>query len=231
MTDSILLEREGAVAEVVLNRPARKNALSPEAMTALTDVLRDVADDSAVGAVLIRGADGFFSSGLDLKEISTGNPPTPLWIAAHTALAALDVPVVGALTGGAINAGAALALACDLLVVGEQSYLQVKEAEMGMTPPVNAAWLGMRYPASVGLQLALSCRRFPGPELHRLGIALDVVADDAVLDHARGLATTLAGFPNRGAARTKRALRDARGEPDRPFASVVEAALASRRSS
>lgn len=231
MSAPVLLERDGAVAEVVLNRPARKNALSPELMVALGEVLGDLARDPSVGAVLVRGADGFFCSGLDLKEISTANPPTPLWIAAHSALASIDAPVVAALTGGAINAGAALALACDLLVVGEQAYLQVKEAEMGMTPPVNAAWLAMRYPAAVGLQLALSCRRFPGPELQRLGIALDVVPDDDVVDHARGLAATLAGFPQRGAAKTKRALRDARGETDRPFPAVVEAALASRRAS
>lgn len=230
MSAPILLERDGAVAEVVLNRPARKNALSPDAMTALAEVLREVGADAGVGAVLVRGAEGFFSSGLDLKEISTASPPTPLWIGAHTALAALEVPVVAAVTGGAINAGAAFALACDLLVVGEHSYVQVKEAEMGMTPPVNAAWLAMRYPAGVGLQLALSCRRFAGPDLHRLGVALDVVPDDDVLDSARHLAATLAGFPDRGAARTKRALRDARGEPDRPFAAVVDAALASRRS-
>lgn len=227
MNDPILLERDGAVAEIVLNRPHRRNALTPQTMDLLAEALGAVGD---AGAVLIRGADGYFCSGLDLKELDTAHPPTDHWITAHSKLADLDVPVIAALTGGAINAGAALALACDLLVAGETAYVQVKEAEMGMTPPVNATWLGLRYPASVGLQLALSCRRFTGPELQRLGIALDVVPDADVVGHARDLARTLASYPNGGAARTKRSLRDARGETGR-FPQLVEAALISRRAS
>lgn len=224
MNEPILLERRGAVTEIVLNRPHRKNALTAQMMDQLAAALGEVGD---ARAVVIRGAEDFFCSGLDLKELDTASPPTSNWIAVHTALAHLDAPVVVAVVGGAINAGAALALACDLLVVGETAYIQVKEAEMGMTPPVNAAWLGLRYPASVGLQLALTCRQFGGAELQRLGIALDVVPEPAVLDHARGLAETLASFPQDGASRTKRALRDARGETGR-FAEVVQAALSSR---
>lgn len=228
MSAGVRIECDGGVAEVVLDRAERRNALTPAVMVALREGFEAIAEDQGVGALVIRGSEGFFCSGLDLKEIDFSRPLTDEWVGAHRALDALDVPVIAAVTGGAINAGAALALACDLLVVGESAYVQVKEAQMGMTPPVNAAWLGLRYPAAVGLQLALSCRRFTGPELHRLGIALDVVPDDRVEDHARTLARELAAFPNGGAARTKQMLRAARGEKGRPFAQAVQDALATR---
>ncbi len=186
MSGEVQILRGSDLAEVVLNRPDRRNALNRTSMLTLREAFADLAADPEVAAVLLRGADGFFCSGLDLVEIDTADPPTHLWVAVHTALAALEVPVVVALTGGAINAGAALALSGDLLIVGQGAYVQIKEAEMGMTPPVNAAWLGLRYPASVGLQLALSCQRFSGERLQQLGVALDVVEDEAVVEHARG---------------------------------------------
>lgn len=228
MSDGVDLRREGNVAEIILARPHRRNALTPAMMAALTEVISATGADQRVGAIVIRGADGFFCSGLDLKEISTSNAPAQAWTGVHAALAAVDLPVVAAVQGGAINAGAALALACDLLVVGEDSYLQIKEAEMGMTPPVNAAWLALRYPPSVGLQLALSCRRFTGRDLHRLGVALDVVATPDVAEHARALAAQLAGYPRQGASAAKVTLRAARGESLPSFLAAVGNARSAR---
>lgn len=228
MNDGVELQRDGGIAEIILARPHRRNALNPAMMAALTEVISATGAADDVGAIVIRGQDGFFCSGLDLKEISTSSPPAQAWAGVHAALAALATPVIAAVEGGAINAGAALALACDLLVVGDDSYLQIKEAEMGMTPPVNAAWLALRYPPSVGLQLALSCRRFTGPDLHRLGVALDVVATAEVAEHARALAVRLAGYPRHGASAAKTALRAARGESLPSFLAALDSARSHR---
>lgn len=228
MSDGVELQRDGNVAEIILARPHRRNALTPAMMAALTEVISETGADDHVGAIVVRGQDGFFCSGLDLKEISTSNAPAQAWTSVHAALAAIDMPVVAAVEGGAINAGAALALACDLLVVGEDSYIQIKEAEMGMTPPVNAAWLALRYPPSVGLQLALTCRRFTGRDLHRLGVALDVVATRDVAKHAHALAAQLAAYPRQGASAAKVALRAARGESLPSFLTAVDRARSRR---
>jgi enoyl-CoA hydratase/carnithine racemase len=72
---------------------------------------------------------------------------------------------------------------------------------------MNLAWLLARRPASVAEQLTLSGRRFTGPDLHRLGIALDVVADGGVLDAARLLATEIASYPRAGALAIKATTR------------------------
>jgi enoyl-CoA hydratase/carnithine racemase len=88
---------------------------------------------------------------------------------------------------------------------------------------MNAAWLALRYPPTVGMQLALSCRRFKGPDLLRMGIALDVVADGGVVEHGRRLAERIAAYPGSASRLTKRILRQTRGEADRLAATLVTA--------
>ena len=218
-TAPVVVKRSGAVVEVVLNRPDRRNALSASSISALSDAFAGLAGSDA-GAVLLRGEQGFFCSGLDLGEVDPSGSVVEAWTEVHCALDQVGLPLIACLEGGAINAGAALALACDLMVAGENSYLQVMEAAMGVTPPVNAAWLALRFPAAVGRQLALSCRRFTGPDLHRMGVALDVVGDDETLGHARRLAERIASYPASAAIRTKRILRQTSGEID-GFSAVV----------
>lgn len=222
--EAVLLERTGAVAEVVLNRPARRNALTAGAIYSLAEIFEQLAASDA-SAVLLRGADDFFCSGLDVAELDPASLSIDTWSSVHRALSDLEMPVVACLQGGAINAGAALALGCDLIVAGENAYIQMMEAAMGVTPPLNATWLALRYPAGVGLQLALSCRPFKGPDLLRLGIALEVTPDGDVLDHARRLAAHVASYPMSAGRSTKRTLRLARGEIG-SFASAVAAATA-----
>ena len=103
----------------------------------------------------------------------------------------------------AINGGAAFALAGDLIVTGRTSWLQIAEVRLGMNAPMNLAWLVARYPMSTVLQIVLTGDRIHGPDLHRLGIAHEVVDDDAVRIRAEELATTIAGFPDGSARRLK----------------------------
>ncbi len=209
-SELVLLEVVDGLATIVLNRPERKNALIGPLSDALAAAFTTVADLDDVGVVLLHGAGGGFCSGLDLKEY--GAEPPPDWlptasaslVSAHRAIADCPVPVVGALERFAINGGAAFALACDLLVVGREAFLQVGEVRQGMPAAMNLAWLLERHPLLVAHQLTLTGRRFTGPELQRLGIALDVVPDDEVLASARNLARELAGFPT-GAGRTMKA--------------------------
>ena len=73
-------------------------------------------------------------------------------------------PVVGALQRFAINGGAALAIACDLLIVGRESFIQVGEAQIGMAAPYNLAWLSLRHPESTIARVALIGDRIYGEE-------------------------------------------------------------------
>jgi len=208
--DPVVSSRQDGVAEIVLNRPARRNAVTGPLAKRLHEEIVAATEDDEVAVLLIRGAGGAFCSGLDLGEFRADPPPdwmpdfSGLWLDVHAALYDCPKPIVAALQRFAINAGSALALAADLVVAGEQAFLHVGEIQMGMAAPMNMAWLRLRHPESVAARLAIVGRRYAGRELERMNVACEVVADDAVLDRARELAATIADYPPRGVRAIKR---------------------------
>lgn len=229
MSEPLVLRTDAdGVAVVELNRPHRKNAMTGPLMTALADTMEAIAEDTSVEAVVLAGAGGAFCSGLDLDEFQAD--PAPDWMAefpdslrrAHVSLAACPAPVVVALERYAINGGAALALAGDLIVVGEQSWLQVGEVRLGMAAPNNLAWLVPRYPLSTVLQIVTHGARLAGPRLLELGVAYEVTADDEIRDRAVALATEIAGFPPGAARMMKQSVHRvaAAADPDEWFRTV-----------
>lgn len=211
--DAVAVVGHDGWAELVLDRPERRNAITGPLGEDLAAALGRLAGDDDVRLVLLRGAGGAFCSGLDLGAFNAHPPPewldrfSGIWRAAHRALFDFPKPLVGALERYAINGGAALAIACDLLVTGERAYLQVGEAALGMAAPYNLAWLTLRHGEAVAARAALLGDRIAGAELERLGLAQRCVPDDQVLDECRTLCATLAGYPPGGLTRIKTALR------------------------
>ncbi len=201
------------VARVRLNRPERRNALTGPLAVELAETIEAVNDDDAISVVAIGGAGGAFCSGLDLKAFN--EDPQPDWVAdfgdlwrrVHRALFDSDRIVVGALERAAVNGGAALALACDFLVAGDESFLQVGEIQQGMAAPMNTAWLRLRHSEALAARVALLGDRIGGPELVRLGLANASVPDAEVWPAALELAERLAAHDPTGAARIKTSLR------------------------
>ncbi|MGB4864127.1 MAG: enoyl-CoA hydratase/isomerase family protein [Tepidiformaceae bacterium] len=233
-TEQVLIERSGHVAQIVLNRPERKNAITGPLALGLQAAIDECGADPEVRAILIHGASGVFCSGLDLKEFNADPRPEWLpgfqsaWRGVHERLYACDKAIVVALEGYAINAGSALALGADFIVAGETAFLQVGEVRQGRPAPMNLAWLRMRYGDGMARRVMLLGRRIPGPELLRLGIAHDVVADSKVLEAARTLAAELAEIQPGGIAGTKQAFRltDLPGRPNSWFEEAATAAAA-----
>lgn len=209
----VLLQRHAGWAELVLNRPARRNAVDMSLARALGDAIETLAADDSVRAVLLRGADGAFCSGLDLQALQAEPGGlaafAPVWERVHLGLLHSRKAWIVALERHAINGGAALALAGDLLVCGAGAFLQIGEVRLGMAAPRNADWLALRHAEAVAARLCLLGDRVPAPELLRLGIATELVDDAEVLDRARGLAATIGGFPADGVAAIKGGMRAA----------------------
>lgn len=213
MTDTVLLERRDGVAEIVLNRPQRRNALTEPMRHALLAAVREACADESVRALLIYGAGGAFCSGIDLKAMNEPDyVPDPTsrkaWTDLQIALFEADKPIVGALERFAINAGGPLAFACDQLIVGETAYLQIGEIQQGISPAMNLAWLVARHGDAVARRVTLRGDRLDAATLLRLGLAAEVVADDQVVTRARALAVELAGYPPAAAAGIKKTLRE-----------------------
>jgi len=223
----VLVERIGARVEVVLNRPGRRNAVIPALSNALAAAVTGAAADPTVGCLLLRGAGGTFCSGLDLgvPGAAPGDPAArEAWVGVHQALFRCEVPVVVALERFAINAGAALVLAADVVVAGESAVLQVGEIALGLGAPMCQAWLHLRHPVSVGDRVTLLGDRIPAPELLRLGLVTEVCPDDEVADRARAMADRIAGHPPSGRAAIRglwQRLRTSPADPDAWFAGLA----------
>ena len=209
----VKLAVDDGVAVVELNRPERRNALTGPMLDELAQAVDAASADDAVQVLVLCGAGGAFCSGLDLDAYNA-EPPPP-WLAtaaessraAHAALAGCAVPIVAALERYAINGGAALALAADLIVAGETAWLQVGEMIQGLAAPMNAAWLSLRHSPGVAGRVLYSAERFAGPELLAMGIAHQVRADAEVRSTAEALARRIASSPEGSTRRAKAALR------------------------
>jgi len=230
----VRVERSNGWASVVLNRPHRKNAITGPLMDQLADVITSLSADTTVAAIVLRGEAGAFCSGVDLTELQAA-PPHP-WVPhfgdsvrrAHIALFRCACPVVVALERYGINAGTSLALSGDLVIAGETSFLQIGEIRQGAHIPMNAAWMRIKSNEHVLARMALLGDRVAGPELLRLGLVHEVVADDEVRSRAEAVAAQLAGFPDQSSRNVKRDIRQHLDlDPETWFSSTSNAALLS----
>jgi len=135
----LLLETDGAVATLVLNRPSQRNAINLAMWRALPDLVADVAADTGLRVVLVRGAGGHFGAGADITEFpeifasrAAAIGYTTAIDAATAALEALDRPVIAWIEGYCIGAGLAVALACDLRICADTAQLGAPPARLGL---------------------------------------------------------------------------------------------------
>ncbi len=202
-----------AVAVIEIARPEKRNALDPATFDALGDAAARAADDERIGAVLVRGAQGTFSSGIDISALgdqaADGGAIDEGFITrlqgSFTAFEELDVPVVAAIAGPCFGAGLQLALACHLRAVAPDASLSLMEVRWALIPDLGGTH---RLPRLVGLgratELTVTGRRVGADEAVRIGLA-EVAVED--LDGAFALAARLARGPG-AVRRAPRLLRE-----------------------
>jgi 2-(1,2-epoxy-1,2-dihydrophenyl)acetyl-CoA isomerase len=220
-SEVLLVERDGPVAVLTLNRPEARNALDRALVQALGAGLAAAAGDPAVRAVVLTGAGGAFCAGADLKAamlpgggLDSANPSE--WMAGtidsyHAMIRSIigaPKPVVAAVDGGAVGFGCDLALACDLRVLSTGAYLQEIFVKIGLMPDGGGTfWLPRLVGIGRAFELMLLGERVPAEEARALGLANRVVPTAALRDEALGLAHRLAKGPPLAFAEIKRALR------------------------
>jgi len=220
MGDYSTIEKKAGWAEIVINRPDRRNSLIPPLAGEITQALAELCADDEVSCIILRGEGGYFCSGIDLKALQQDPPPS--WAgkdvgdvrSMHIALFNCDKPVIGAFEKFGINAGAALAFACDLLIVGQSAFLQIGEIQQGANIPMNAAWLKIKSTEQVLARLAFYGDRIVGQQIVDMGLANECVDDDAVVARCRELAEKMSAFPKGAPSTIKKSIRDLRGIDD-----------------
>ena len=186
--DLVEVERFGTWAQVTLNRPARKNALSIALRDEVSTALDLLAADEQIRAVAIRGAGGAFSAGFDLAEFgAAANDPAltdQLWASSdrfHHILLAYPLPLVAVVEGPALAGGFDLAVCCDLRVAASTAYFAHPEHAVG---DVVYGPLRELVGGSVARDLALTGRRVDATEALSIGLVNRVV-EPSELDDAR----------------------------------------------
>lgn len=136
----LIKEVDGPVVYLTLNRPERRNALNRELCERLLAELSSAASDGGARAVVLRGAGTAFCGGADVSELRTLTDPDALFARAELtaqllqAVAGLDIPVLAAVNGAAVGAGAGIALSCDGIVMAEDATLSFPELQHGIPP-------------------------------------------------------------------------------------------------
>ena len=198
MTDSspVLVEREGHVARLVINRPERRNALSWEVVGLLRDRLAELRADRDVRVVVLTGAgDRAFCAGADLGGMAEGAGYLDLHDARGELaelfrdLWSLGKPTVARVRGYALAGGFGLALACDLVVAADDAQFGTPEIDVGLWPDMITVPLVRSMPPKVALELMMTGRRVGADEAARLGFVTRVVPVDeldAAVDELAG---------------------------------------------
>lgn len=214
-------ELADGVASITLARPEAMNALDTATKDALKARVLEAAADPAVRAVLLAGSGRAFCVGQDLREHvdALAADPRATWqtVPEHyspivQALATMPKPVVAAVNGVAAGAGAAFAWACDLRIMAASAGFNTAFAAIGLSCDSGSSWT---LPRLVGWarakELLLMPRTVKAEEALALGLATEVVPDDAVLSRAREVAVQLAAGPTVAYGAIRRSLEFSAG--------------------
>jgi 2-(1,2-epoxy-1,2-dihydrophenyl)acetyl-CoA isomerase len=207
----LLIDDRDGVRTLTLNRPERKNAITPELWLDLAEALRvaDACDD--VRAVVLTGAGGAFCSGADIGTGEAVHPRRKLQRLTDVALALhnLSVPTIAKVAGVAVGAGWNLALGCDLVVATPESRFCQIFAKRGLSVDLGGSWL---LPKLVGLQqakrLVMLADMISADEARGLGLVTWVQPADEIDAYVGELAARLAAGPPFALAQSKALLND-----------------------
>jgi enoyl-CoA hydratase len=197
--DNLLLERDGPVATVTINRPNVLNALNMATLGELHAAFEEIGADVAIRAAILTGAGArAFAAGADIKELAALTPATSRDLATRgqrvfAAIEQLGKPVIAAINGFALGGGCELAMACTLRLAADSAKLGQPEIQLGLLPGYGGT---QRLPRLVGhgraLELMLLGTPVAAADAERIGLVNRVVPADRLMDEARSLAATLA---------------------------------------
>jgi enoyl-CoA hydratase/carnithine racemase len=215
VSDELIVENEGRVRVLTLNRPKQKNAFNDAQYDGVRDALVDAMDDATVACVVIAGAGGAFSAGQDLGEMAKrpvhddGEPHgfDPF----VTQLMSFTKPLIAAVDGVAVGIGVTLLLHCDLVLVGPSARLRAPFVSLGIAAEAGSSAL---LPATIGWQetaaFLFRSAWMDADEAVRTGVAWRKA--DPVLDGAMEVAREIAAMPVSTLVANKQALLDARAD-------------------
>lgn len=222
-------ETDGIVT-VTLDRPERRNALSPQSIEELLKIIRALATRS-YGALILTGRGPAFCAGLDLEHLKSLASNTA---AEHRedseriavlfrALYDLPLPTIAAVNGHAIAGGMGLATICDITISVPEAKFGYTEARIGFVPAIVSAFLVLQIGEKKARDLLLTARLISAEEAHNFGLVNEIVTDSGLLPRARHIAHQILQNSPESLRRTKQLLSEqVKDRLDRELANAIE---------
>jgi enoyl-CoA hydratase len=233
MSDEVVVERDGAVMVITLNRPRVRNAVNRALALGIAAAVDLLDADPSLSVGVLHGAGGCFCSGMDLKAFVTGERPE---LEGRGLVGIVETPpakpLIAAVEGYALAGGCEIVLACDLVVAARDAAFGLPEVTRGLVAGSGGLiTLPQRIPRGIALELALTGRHFAAPEAHAWGLVNRLTEPGEALQGALELAHTITANGPLAVQMTKRIVAESANWPaaevwdrQRP---LVESVLAS----
>jgi enoyl-CoA hydratase len=196
--ETILVETEGRVAQVTLNRPEAMNALNAKLKTELLDALGHLDRDDNIGAIVLTGSPKAFAAGADIKEmqsLSYMDAYLGEQFSGWDDVAKTRTPIIAAVAGYALGGGCELAMMCDFILAADNAHFGQPEVKLGVIPGLGGSQRLTRLVGkSKAMEMCLTGRMMDAQEAERAGLVSRVIAAEQLLDDAMDTARRIASF-------------------------------------
>ena len=201
--ENVMYEKDGQIAIITLNRPAKLNALSPALMKELYNALSDADKDDSVRVIIITGGNNVFAAGADLEAMAATGLDVVQMLKARFApnspydyIEQIGKPVIAAIAGYALGGGCELAMCCDLRIAADTARFGQPEIRVGLIPGAGGT---QRLPRLIGMtkakEMVMLGDYIGAEEEKQLGLVNAVVPVDKLLDEAKKWAAKLLQRP------------------------------------
>ena len=205
--ETIKLDKKDGVATITLNRPEKRNPLSRQVFSELSECLDDAHADNEIAALVITGGDKVFCAGMDIAEMMDLAPEDtyPFWNSGYNLtfekIYNFRVPTIAAVSGYALAGGFDLAISCDFRIASETARFGQLEVDVHLSPGIDRLW------RLVGLSrakyLGLTCDIIGADEAYRIGLVDKVVKVEELMNEARALADKFVAKPRESLEKVK----------------------------
>jgi enoyl-CoA hydratase len=195
--ETLLVETDGPVGIITLNRPEALNALSSKLCAEVCDQLNAWAGNTDIRCVIITGAGRAFAAGADIKEMAPQSYMdvylNDMFAAFETTISAFRKPIIAAVNGFALGGGCELAMLCDFILASETAKFGQPEINLGVAPGMGGS---QRLTRAIGkakaMEMCLTGRMMDAAEAERAGLASRVLPADKLMEEARKAAHKIA---------------------------------------
>ncbi len=213
--ETVKYEIIGAVALISFNRPEVRNAFNAKMTEDILEALRTAKDEKSVRAIVLTGEGLSFSAGADLSARDNKWSDTEMalnegYLPSLREIMQMPKPVISAVNGAAAGIGSAYAMACDLTVMAEDSYILQAFSNIGLIPDGGANWfLTNTVGYKLAYQIAIEGERINSNRCLELGLANKVTSSDNLIQEAMNWAEKLSLRSSQSLRLTKKIMREA----------------------